>query len=47
MEILLSECYGFCGGVKRAVESAFQAAETHDDVKILGELVHNAQVNED
>ena len=47
MEILLSECYGFCGGVKRAVESAFQTAQTYDDVKILGELVHNAQVNED
>ena len=47
MEIILSECYGFCGGVKRAVESAFEAADTYDDVKILGELVHNAQVNEE
>lgn len=46
MEILLSESYGFCGGVKRAVNLAFETAREYENVKILGELVHNAAVNE-
>ncbi|MCD1147132.1 bifunctional 4-hydroxy-3-methylbut-2-enyl diphosphate reductase/30S ribosomal protein S1 [Peptoniphilus sp. KCTC 25270] len=47
MEILLSECYGFCGGVKRAVQLAFDTAEKETQVKIIGELVHNASVVEE
>lgn len=46
MELVLSEVYGFCGGVKRAVSSAFETAEASEDVYLIGELVHNAEVNE-
>ena len=45
MEIILSDAYGFCGGVKRAVNLAFTTAKEDENVKMMGELVHNADVN--
>ena len=45
MEIILSDVYGFCGGVKRAVDLAFTTARENSNVKMMGELVHNADVN--
>ncbi|MDD7362928.1 MAG: bifunctional 4-hydroxy-3-methylbut-2-enyl diphosphate reductase/30S ribosomal protein S1 [Peptoniphilus sp.] len=47
MEVVLSDVYGFCGGVKRAVDKAFQTAEAYENVKLMGELVHNAEVNKE
>ncbi|WP_322627172.1 hypothetical protein, partial [Aedoeadaptatus coxii] len=45
LEIILSDVYGFCGGVKRAVDLAFTTARENSNVKMMGELVHNADVN--
>ena len=45
LEIILSDVYGFCGGVKRAVDLAFTTARENSNVKMIGELVHNADVN--
>lgn len=44
LEIIRSEVCGFCGGVKRAVDLAFDAAEKYPDAKIIGQLVHNKSV---
>ena len=43
MQILLAEVYGFCFGVRRAIELAEAARETGREVNTLGPLVHNAQ----
>lgn len=44
-EVLVAEHAGFCGGVKRAVKMAFEAAEGENTYS-LGELVHNPVVVE-
>lgn len=44
MQIVLAEEYGFCYGVKRAVQLAEQAGELSGIVNTLGSLIHNPQV---
>ena len=42
MEIILADKAGFCFGVKRAINTAFEAART-GNVNCLGPLIHNPQ----
>lgn len=42
MEIIFAKSFGFCSGVKRAVDTA--VANCGEDVCILGELIHNEKV---
>lgn len=44
MRINLARSAGFCFGVKRAIEIAFDAARSHQDVSMLGDIVHNEHV---
>ena len=45
MEILIAETAGFCFGVKRAVDMAFEAAKSHaGKTATLGPIIHNPQV---
>lgn len=46
MEIIVGESAGFCYGVKRAVEGAFETLKNANEEKIFcfGELVHNKAV---
>lgn len=45
MEILIAETAGFCFGVKRAVDMAFKAANSHNGrAATLGPIIHNPQV---
>ncbi len=44
MEIILADVLGFCGGVRRAVDMAFETADELDKSYSYGELVHNADV---
>ncbi|MDH4099387.1 MAG: 4-hydroxy-3-methylbut-2-enyl diphosphate reductase [Nitrospirota bacterium] len=47
MEILLAANAGFCFGVKRAINMAFEAAENCEgEVYTLGPIIHNPQVVE-
>ncbi len=47
MEILVAKRAGFCFGVKRAINMAFEAADEHQDgIYTLGPLIHNPQVVE-
>ncbi len=43
MEIVLAEVYGFCFGVRRAIEQAEAALRNGRAVNTLGPLVHNSQ----
>lgn len=45
MEILLAESLGFCMGVKRAVDMAYNARQNSPELPVvtLGPLIHNAQ----
>jgi (E)-4-hydroxy-3-methyl-but-2-enyl pyrophosphate reductase len=43
MEILLAESMGFCMGVRRAIDLAYQARSRSAAVVTLGPLIHNAQ----
>jgi (E)-4-hydroxy-3-methyl-but-2-enyl pyrophosphate reductase len=44
MKIILAQSAGFCYGVKRAVELAQAAAETHTPCVMLGPIIHNDHV---
>ena len=48
MEVILAEKAGFCFGVKRAVDTAFQEAEKSKTDKIrrytFGPIIHNEEV---
>ena len=44
MEIVLAKSAGFCFGVKRAVNMAFQAAESSEHICSLGPLIHSPQL---
>lgn len=47
MEIIIAKTAGFCFGVKRAVDMAFQlASEKRKGVYTLGPIIHNPQVVE-
>ncbi|MFH0963392.1 MAG: 4-hydroxy-3-methylbut-2-enyl diphosphate reductase [Planctomycetota bacterium] len=43
MTIEVASPYGFCFGVRRAVEVAEEAARTHGNVTTLGPIIHNPQ----
>lgn len=44
MKILLAEQAGFCFGVKRATQMAFEAASKGGDTYTLGPIIHSPQV---
>jgi 4-hydroxy-3-methylbut-2-enyl diphosphate reductase len=44
MEIILAKRAGFCFGVKRATQMAFEAAERGGDTFSLGPIIHSPQV---
>ena len=44
MQIVLAQSAGFCFGVKRAVNMAFQAAEEDENICSLGPLIHSPQL---
>jgi 4-hydroxy-3-methylbut-2-enyl diphosphate reductase len=44
MKVVVVNKAGFCFGVKRAIEMAFEVARTEKDVFTLGPLIHNPQV---
>ncbi len=46
MKIVMAKHMGFCGGVRRAVDMAEQAARSGGPVHTLGPLIHNPQVVE-
>ncbi|MCI0468900.1 MAG: 4-hydroxy-3-methylbut-2-enyl diphosphate reductase [Nitrospirae bacterium] len=46
MKIVTARNAGFCFGVKRAVDMAFEAADKGDSVYTLGPVIHNPQVIE-
>ncbi|MBN1483988.1 MAG: 4-hydroxy-3-methylbut-2-enyl diphosphate reductase [Chloroflexia bacterium] len=46
MEIILAKEMGFCRGVRRALDMVQQAAQSGQQVRTLGDLVHNPQVVE-
>jgi hypothetical protein len=48
VEISLAESYGFCWGVERAVQMAYEARKQYpdSDMHITNEIIHNPTVNE-
>jgi 4-hydroxy-3-methylbut-2-enyl diphosphate reductase len=44
MEIVLAKSAGFCFGVRRATQMAFEAAAEHDQICSLGPVIHSPQV---
>ncbi|MGV3724932.1 MAG: 4-hydroxy-3-methylbut-2-enyl diphosphate reductase, partial [Actinomycetota bacterium] len=44
MRVYLAKEVGFCFGVKRAINMTRQALAEHNDVSILGDVVHNRAV---
>ncbi len=47
MKVELAEVYGFCPGVRRAVEMVEEHLARHGPLATLGAIVHNAQVVEE
>ena len=47
MEIRLAECAGFCFGVKRAVETVYEQAQSGKTIYTYGPIVHNEEVVKD
>ncbi len=48
MKVTLIEPYGFCGGVTRALQTAFLAKKKHptETIYLIGALVHNEKVTD-
>lgn len=44
MEIILAKSAGFCFGVRRATQMAFEAAAEHEHICSLGPVIHSPQV---
>jgi 4-hydroxy-3-methylbut-2-enyl diphosphate reductase len=44
MEIVLAKSAGFCFGVKRATQMAFEASAEYDHICSLGPIIHSPQV---
>lgn len=47
MKILIAKDAGYCFGVRDAVNLAYETAEEHGDVYMLGHIVHNENVVKD
>lgn len=49
MKILIAKHYGFCHGVKRAIDLSTKAVQTNADKKLflLNEMIHNPLVNQE
>ena len=47
MKILVAKNAGYCFGVRDAVNIAYDTAEKHGDVYMLGHIVHNENVVND
>ncbi|MCM1542574.1 MAG: 4-hydroxy-3-methylbut-2-enyl diphosphate reductase [Blautia sp.] len=47
MEIKLAKCSGFCFGVKRAVDTVYEQAESGKTIYTYGPIVHNETVVKD
>ena len=47
MRIIIAKDAGYCFGVRDAVNMAYDAAEKHGDVYMLGDIVHNENVVND
>lgn len=46
-EVIVAPHAGFCFGVKKAVDSVYEAIGSGERIAVLGELIHNRQVIED
>ncbi|PLX91886.1 MAG: 4-hydroxy-3-methylbut-2-enyl diphosphate reductase [Desulfuromonas sp.] len=44
MKIILAQKAGFCFGVKRATQLAFEAADLHEKICSLGPIIHSPQL---
>ena len=44
MEILLAKTAGFCFGVQRAVDTAYEHADDKGSVYTYGQIIHNEEV---
>lgn len=44
MKVVLAKSAGFCFGVKRAIQIAFDTAETRERIASLGPLIHSPQM---
>ncbi len=47
MEIILAKSAGFCFGVKNAVKTAYEKAETETELYTYGPIIHNKTVTDD
>ena len=47
MKIIIAKDAGYCFGVRDAVDLAYQTADKHGEVYMLGDIVHNENVIED
>ncbi len=47
MEVILAKSAGFCFGVKRAVETCYEQAESDKKIYTYGPIIHNEQVVDD
>lgn len=48
MTVRLADAYGFCWGVERAVQMAYEARRAYPDRKlhVTNEIIHNPSVNQ-
>jgi len=47
VKLIVAKHMGFCAGVRRAVNTAYEIAESGQRCSVLGNLIHNTQVIED
>lgn len=47
VRVKLAEAYGFCWGVERAVQMAYEARKAYPgkDIHVVNEIIHNPSVN--
>lgn len=48
VKVVLAESYGYCWGVERAVQMAYEARKSYPESKlhITNEIIHNPSVNQ-
>ena len=44
IKVITAKRAGFCFGVKRAIDMAFEVAKKSENVYTLGPIIHNPQV---